>query len=339
MKSISVLKGALWLALLATSHLVQTAQAQGSYPSRLVRFIVPIDPGTGPDMLARTIGQRLSEKWGVPVVTENRPGAGASIGTEFVAKSPADGHTILVTASTLVMYRALRPSAPYDPIKDFAPVVPLAIGQLALVTHPSLGVSSIRELVAASKANPGGINYGSPGNGSPHHLAMELFKQAMGIDLTHIPYKSTGGALQDFLSGQTKVMFLSVSVAMPHIPAKRLIVLSSGGVRRAAATPDMPSLAEASGIRDIDTDIWFGMFAPSATPAPIVAKLNADVNGVLQVQDVKEIFSRQVRRFGISHERGPGKVDPRSARCEDPGRLATALSATDAMTPITAPAG
>lgn len=293
MKTIAALNGVFSLVLLAALLAFQAAQAQGQYPARLVKFIVPIDPGTGPDMLARTIAQRLSEKWGVPVVTENRPGAGASIGTEFVAKSPADGHTILVTASTLVMYRSLRPNAPYDPIKDFAPVVPLAIGQLALVTHPSLGVSSIRELVAAARANPGGIDYGSPGNGSPHHLAMELFKQAMGINLTHIPYKSTGGALQDFLSGQTKVMFLSVSVAIPHIPAKRLNVLSSGGIRRAAATPDSPSLAEASGIRDIDTDIWFGMFAPSATPAPIVAKLNADVNSVLQLQDVKGIFSRQ----------------------------------------------
>ena len=293
MKSIAAFTRALPLALLAALFAFQAAPARGQYPSRLVRFIVPIDPGTGPDLLSRTIGQRLSEKWGVSVVTENRPGAGASIGTEYVAKSTGDGYTILVTASTLVMYRSLRPSAPYDPIKDFAPVVPLAIGQLALATHPSLGVSSIGELVTAAKANPGSINYGSPGNGSPHHLAMELFKQAMGIDLTHIPYKSTGGALQDFLSGQTKVMFVSVSVAMPHIAPKRLNMLSSGGVRRAAATPDIPSLAEASGIRDIDTDIWFGMFAPSATPAPIVAKLNADVNGVLQMQDIKEIFSRQ----------------------------------------------
>jgi tripartite-type tricarboxylate transporter receptor subunit TctC len=293
MKSIAAFTRTLPLALLAALFAFHAAPARGQYPSRLVRFIVPIDPGTGPDLLSRTIGQRLSEKWGVSVVTENRPGAGASIGTEHVAKSTGDGHTILVTASTLVMYRSLRPSAPYDPIKDFAPVVPLAIGQLALATHPSLGVSSIGELVTAAKANPGSINYGSPGNGSPQHFAMELFKQAMGIDLTHIPYRSTGGALQDFLSGQTKVMFVSVSVAMPHIAPKRLNMLSSGGVRRAAATPDIPSLAEASGIRDIDTDIWFGMFAPSATPAPIVAKLNADVNGVLQMQDIKEIFSRQ----------------------------------------------
>ena len=279
------------LALLAALLPVQAAQ--GQYPSRLIRFIVPIDTGTGPDVLARTIGQRLSEKWGVPVIIENRPGAGTSIGTEYVAKSPPDGHTILVNANTIVVYLAMRRSASYDPIKDFAPVAPLAIGQLALVTHPSLGVSSIKELVAAAKAKPGRIDYGSPGNGTPHHLAMELFKQAMGIDLTHIPYKGSGGPLQAMLSGQIKVMFLSVNVAMPHIQSKRLGVLSAGGVRRAAALPDVPSLVEASGVRDIDADMWFGMFAPAATPAPIVAKLNADVNSVLQMQDVKEILGRQ----------------------------------------------
>ena len=281
------------LMLLSALLPFQAVQAQAQYPARLVKFIVPIDPGTGPDVLARTIGQKLSEKWGVPVVTENRPGAGASIGTEFVAKSPADGHTILVTANTLVLYRALRPSAPYDPIKDFAPVVPLAIGQLALVTHPSLGVSSIKELVSAAKSKPGGIDYSSPGNGSPHHLAMELFKQAMAVDLTHVPYKSSGGALQALLSGQTKVMFLSVSMVIPHTQSKRLTILSSGGIRRAAATPDVPSLAEASGIRDIDVDIWFGMFAPAATPAPIIAKLNAEVNRILELPEVRESLARQ----------------------------------------------
>ncbi len=281
------------LVLFAALLPIHAVHAQSAYPARLVKLIVPIDPGTGPDVLARTIGQKLSEKWTVPVVTENRPGAGASIGTEFVAKSPADGYTLLVTANTLVLYRALRPAAPYDPIKDFAPVVPLAIGQLALVTHPSLGVASISELVAAAKAKPGSIDYSSPGNGSPHHLAMELFKQAMGIELTHVPYKSSGGALQSLLGGQTKVMFLSVSMALPHIQSKGMTILSSGGLRRAAATPEVPSLAEASGIRDIDVDIWFGLFAPAATPAPIIAKLNAEVNRILESGEIRESFARQ----------------------------------------------
>ncbi len=270
-----------------------TAQAQGQYPSRFVKFIVPLDPGTGPDVLARTVGQKLSERWGHPVVIENRLGAGTSIGTDYVAKAPGDGYTVLVTANTIVLYRSLHPSAHYDPVKDFAPVVPLAIGQLALVAHSALGVSSIKDLVAAAKAKPGSINYSSPGNGTPHHLAMELFKQDMGIDLMHIPFNGTGTALQGLLSGNAKVMFLSVSVAVPHIQAKRLVALSSGGVTRAPTTPDIPSLAEASGIRDFNADIWFGIFAPSATPAAIVAKINADVNKVLGSEDVKSSLARQ----------------------------------------------
>jgi tripartite-type tricarboxylate transporter receptor subunit TctC len=278
---------------LAAVVLAPPAQAQGQYPSKPVRFLVPFDPGTGPDIIARTLGPKLADRWGVPVVVENRAGASGSIGFEAAAKSTADGYTIVVTANTFVLGKSLRPSAPYDPVREFAPVAPLAIGRLAMVVHPSMGVSSVKDLVAAASAKPGSIDYASPGNGTPHHLAMELFRQTTGIDLMHIPHPTTGGALQSLLSGNTKLMFLPIHVALPHIQARKLVVLSAGGVQRAAATPEVPSLAEASGIRDIDADIWFGMYVPAATSAPVIAKLNADVNAALELKDVREGFGRQ----------------------------------------------
>lgn len=270
----------------------QAAYGQG-FPTSTVRVVVPFDPGTGPDILARTIGQRLSDRWGQPVVIENRPGAGTGIGAPVVAKSRPDGYTLMVTANTLVLNKSLRPNAPYDPISEFTPVAPLAIGQLALITHPSLGVRSIKELVAAAKVKPGAIDYASPAIGTPHHLAMELLKQALRIDMTHIPHTTTGAAVQSLVSGQTKVMFLPIHVALPHIQGKRVHVLSAGGVRRTAVIPDVPSLSEASGVTDVDVDIWFGMFAPAGTPAEIVRKINGDVNEVLKSPEVKDVLAKQ----------------------------------------------
>ena len=285
------------LTLVTALFALQPVSAQLQYPStannRPIKIVVPFDPGTGPDILARTIGQRLAEKWGVPVVVENRAGASTAIGTEYAAKSAPDGHTIMVTANTLVLNRSIRSKLPYDPVKDFAPVAPLAMGHLALVVHPSLGVSTVNELIAAAKSRPGGIDYGSPGNGTPHHLTMEMFKQAVGVSLTHIPFSATGGAVQNLVGGQIKVMFLPIHVALPHVQAKRLVLLSSGGVKRAEATPDVPSLSEASGVRGIDGDIWYGLYAPAGTPVPVVARLNADVNAVLVLPEVKATFSRQ----------------------------------------------
>ena len=206
---------------------------------------------------------------------ENRPGASGNIGTEAVAKSPADGYTLLMTASTIVLNRSLFKSIPYDPVKDFVPVAPLAIGRLALVTHPSVNAKSVNELIALAKASPGKLNYGSPGNGTPHHLAMELFKSTTGVNLVHVPYKGTAGAVQDLLGGQLQVMFLPVHVALPHVEAGKLNMLAAGGTERASATPKIPSLAEAIGVRDIDTDIWYGLYVPARTPADVVAKLNS----------------------------------------------------------------
>jgi tripartite-type tricarboxylate transporter receptor subunit TctC len=278
------------VALLAFAAL---AQAQEPYPSRPIKLIVPFTPGTGMDILARTLGPGLTERWKVPVVVENRPGASGNIGTEAVAKSPADGYTALVTASTLVMNRSLFTSIPYDPVKDFAPVALLAVASLALVTHPSVGANSVQELVALARADPGKLNYGSPGNGTPHHLAMELFKQQTGTRLTHIPYKGTGPATQDLLGGQIQAMFLPVHVALPLVQAGRLRMLAAGGAERSAVAPQVPSLAEASGIRNIDTDIWYAIYLPAGAPQEAVTKLNAELNALLKVPGTAEALARQ----------------------------------------------
>ena len=283
------------LAVLAVAIgvLSGNAIAQEPYPSKPIKLIVPFTPGTGIDILARTLGQKMGDDWKTGVVVDNRPGASGNIGTEAVAKSPPDGYTLLMTASTIVLNRSLFKSIPYDPVKDFAPVAPLAIGRLALVTHPSVNAKTAKELIAFAKANPGKLFYGSPGNGTPHHLAMEVFKSEAGVDIVHVPYKGTSGAVQDLIGGQIGVMFLPVHVALPLVEAGKLNMLAAGGTQRASATPNVPSLAEAAGVRDIDTDIWYALYAPAQTPREIVTKLNGEMNAALKNTDVTDTLMKQ----------------------------------------------
>jgi len=280
-------------ALAAMLAIAVSALAQEPFPARPVRLVVPFTPGTGIDILARTLGQRLGDDWKVGVVIENRPGASGNIGTEAAAKAPPDGYTLLTTAQTMVVNRALFAQLPYDPVKDFAPIAPLAIGSLALVVHPSLNVKTVAELVAYAKANPGKLNYASPGNGTPHHLAMELFKTKASVEIVHVPYKGTAQAVQDLLGGQVGVMFLPVHVALPQADAGKLVVLAAGGATRASATPNVPSLAEAAGIRDIDTDIWYGLYAPARTPQAVIDRVNADINRVLKLPEIADTLAKQ----------------------------------------------
>jgi len=270
-----------------------SSQADEPWPNRPVKIIVPFTPGTGIDILARTLGQKLAEEWKQGVVVENRPGASGAIGTEVVAKSPPDGYTLLMTANTIVIAPSLHKKNGYDAIKDFTPVAPVAIGRLGLVVNPSVKADSVKELVALAKASPGKLTYASPGSGTPHHLAMELFKQRVGADILHVPYKGTGGAVQDLIGGRVNMMFLPIHVALPQVKAGKLRLLAAGGTRRAAVTPDVPSLAEASGVSDIDVDIWYAMYAPAGTPAAIVAKLNHDVNALLKDPQVVEVLAKQ----------------------------------------------
>jgi tripartite-type tricarboxylate transporter receptor subunit TctC len=211
-------------------------------PNRPIRLIVPYTPGTGIDILARLVGQRLSDKLKVAVVVDNRPGASGNIGTEVAGKAAPDGYTLLMTASTHVTNAALQASVPYDAVKGFTPIGPTAIGNLALVVHPSVPAASVKELVALAKREPGKLNYASPGSGTPHHLAMELFKLHFNVDLTHIPYKGTAGAVTDLLGGQVQVMFLPVHVALPQVQSGKLRMLAAGAHR--AGDTKLPSLAD-----------------------------------------------------------------------------------------------
>jgi tripartite-type tricarboxylate transporter receptor subunit TctC len=265
--------------------------AQAQYPSRPIRIIVPFTPGTGIDILARTFGQKLSERVKVGVVVENRPGASGNIGTEAVAKAAPDGYTLLMTATTIVQSVALHKTVPYDP-KALTPIGLAAIGNLALVAHPSVPAKSVAELVALAKSQPGRLNYASPGNATPHHLAMELLKLHFGINLIHVPYKGTAGAVTDILGGQIQLMFLPVHVALGHVQAGKLVMLASGGAQRSPATPDVPSLAEA-GVKDIDVDIWYALLGPPGLARDIVAKLNEELAAILEAPDVRASLLKQ----------------------------------------------
>ena len=266
--------------------------APAAPPANAVRLIVPFTPGTGIDLVARTVGPKLAERLGRPVVVDNRVGASGNIGTEAVVRAAPNGSTLLVSVNTLVMNRSLYPKLPFDPVKDLTPVSLTSWGQLILVAHPQSGFKTAGDLVAAAKAKPGRINYASPGVGTPHHLSMELFKNTAGVFLTHIPYRGTGPALTDLLGGQVEAMFLPIHVALPHVRAGKLLALGIGSDKRHPLLPDVPTIAEARA-GQVNVDMWFGIFAPPGTPADVVTRLNRDLREILASDDVKRAFQAQ----------------------------------------------
>ncbi|MDE2605835.1 MAG: tripartite tricarboxylate transporter substrate binding protein [Burkholderiales bacterium] len=276
-------------AVLAFCSLAAAAQAPTSVPLKL---IVPFTPGTGIDLVARTVAPQLSQRLHRPVVVENRAGASGNIGTEFVVRSPADGNTLLVSVNTLVMNKALYPQLPFDPVKDLVPVTLTSWGQLILVAPPSAGFKTVGDLVAAAKAKPGKLNYASPGVGTPHHMSMELFKQTAGVYLTHIPYRGSAPAVQDLLGGQVDAMFLPIHVALPFVKAGRLVALAIGSEKRHPLLPDVPTLREAKA-GDVNVDMWYGIFAPPGTPADQVLKLNHELKDILSTPEVRTAFQAQ----------------------------------------------
>ena len=280
----------LFAAVLAAS-LAPAAIAQ-EWPTQPVKIIVPFSPGTGMDILARTLQPRLAEAWRQPVVIENKPGASGNLGAAQGARSAPDGHTLVMGASTLIINTTLYRDMPYNPLTDLAPVGLAANASLLLVAHPSLGVANVAELVARAKASPTTLNYASPGIATPHHLAMELFKARAGIELTHIPFSATGPALTQLLGGEVPLMFLPVHVAIAHVKAGRLVALANGGGKRSPLAPDVPTLGEL-GLRDADTDIWYALWAPAKTPGTIVNRINADMNRALASADVRATLSAQ----------------------------------------------
>jgi tripartite-type tricarboxylate transporter receptor subunit TctC len=257
-----------------------------------LKLIVPFTPGTGIDLIARTVAPRLGQKLNRPVVVDNRAGASGNIGTEAVVRSPADGNTLLVSVNTLVMNKSLYPQLPFDPVKDLVPVTLTSWGQLILVTPPSTGFKTVQDLIAAAKARPGKLNYASPGVGTPHHMSMELFKQSAGVYLTHIPYRGSAQAVTDLLGGQVDAMFLPIHVALPQLKAGKLVALGIGSAKRHPLLPDVPTLKEAHA-GDVDVDMWYGVFAPPGTPADQVQKLNQELKDILSAPEVRTVFQTQ----------------------------------------------
>lgn len=279
------------LAAIALSGFAVHAQgsAAGGTPLKL---IVPFTPGTGIDIVARTVGPRLGQRLNRPVVVENRAGASGNIGTEAVVRSAADGNTLLVSVNTLVMNRGLYPQLPFDPLKDLVPVSLTSWGQLILVATPGTGFKTATDLVQAAKARPGRLNYASPGVGTPHHLSMELFKQTAGVYLTHIPYRGTAQAVTDLLGGQVDAMFLPIHVALPHVRTGKLLALGIGSDKRHPLMPELPTLKEARA-GDVNVDMWYGIFAPPGTPPEQVQKLNQELKDILAAPEVRTAFQSQ----------------------------------------------
>jgi len=269
---------------------VPAVQAQ-AWPAKPVRIVVPQTPGGASDALARIVGQKLSERWGQPVVVENKPGAGGNVGTELVAKSPADGYTLLMSyVGTQAINGSLYKSLPYDPYKDFATVATLATVPFALVVNQSFAPKSVQELVAYARANTGPVNFGSAGNGSLNHLLGEMVNMSQGIKLVHVPYKGAAGALTDTIGGQIQMTFSSLPSVAGHIRSDKLRALAVTGARRSPAFPNVPTLAEA-GLAGFEISPWFGLLAPAGTPAALVRKINADVAEALRDKDLQDRFA------------------------------------------------
>ncbi len=260
------------------------------YPSAPVRVIVPFTPGTGADTIARVMQPQLAKRLGQAIVVDNRPGASGTIGEDQVAKAPPDGYTVLMAADSMVMATQLYRNVPFHPVNDLRPVSMAARGTLMLVANPKAGIKSLADLLAQAKARPGAIAYGSPGVGTPHHMAMELLKSESGVNLLHVPYKGTSGFTQDLVAGQVQVGFLPVHVAQGFVRDGKLVALAVGGHKRHAAAPGVPTLAELGHPPDID--MWFGYYVPARTPDAIVHRLHDAIALALQAPEVKTVLAR-----------------------------------------------
>ena len=283
---LSVAAAATVAGLLTTPVHAQTSPA-AAYPAKPIRLVVPFTPGGSTDILARAIGQELSRAWGQSVVIDNVPGAGGSIGADKVAKSPADGYTLLMGhIGTLAVNPSLYPKLPYNPVTDFAPVAWVARVPNVLVIHPAVPAKTTQELVALAKARPGQLNYGSGGNGSAANLATEYFKMQTGASLLHIPYRGTVPAMTDLMGGQIQVLFTGAPAVLGQIKTGQLRALAVSSPTRLDALPEVPTVAEA-GYKGFEADQWYGVVAPAATPPDIVRKLNAQINLALASAELK----------------------------------------------------
>lgn len=257
------------------------------FPSKPVKVIVPSTPGDGSDILARSIAQKLTERWGQPVVVENRPGAGGVVGTEAAAKSPADGYTVIMgNAGSHAINQALYPKLNYDVVRDFAPVTLVASSPNVFVVNPSVPAKTVAEFIALARKEPGKYSFASGGNGSSAHLNGEMLKAFAGIEMTHVPYKGSSPAITDLIAGQVQLMIGNLPPVLPHIKSGKVRALGVTTATRFAATPDLPPIADT--VNGYESLAWFGLFAPAATPRDIVAKWHDEVVAILALADIRE---------------------------------------------------
>jgi tripartite-type tricarboxylate transporter receptor subunit TctC len=276
-----------------------------AYPSKPVHIIVPYPPGGTADILTRALGQQLDGRLKQPVIVENRPGAGAAIGADLVAKAAPDGYTLLMgTVSSHAINPSVNPNVNYDPIKDFTPVAAVATIPFVLVVHPSFPAKSVRELVDLAKSRPGEINYASAGIGTSNHLAGELFKSAAQIDIVHVPYRGSAPALADVIAGHVQMMFDLSATALPHIESKTVRALAITSKARSPLAPTLPTMAE-SGLPGFEASAWFGVFGPAGIPAEIVTRLHAEINAALGTAQMRDLLAKRasdVLNFGSPAE-------------------------------------
>ncbi|HMG60098.1 MAG TPA: tripartite tricarboxylate transporter substrate binding protein [Burkholderiales bacterium] len=257
------------------------AAAQAAWPSRPIRFTVPLPPGGANDLLARVFAERLQANLGQPVVVENKPGAGGNVGTEFVARQPADGYSLLLSSNTHVLNVSFFSKLPYDPIKDFEPVTLVATIPFVLTVNANLPVTNVKEFLAYARSHPGST-YATAGIGTPHHLGAELLRTMTGIEITHVPYKGAAFLVPALLTGEVTFSIASMSSLVPHFKSGKLRALAVASETRTSLLPDVPTIAEAGPLPGYSIDVWFGVLAPAGTPRPIVDRLNAEINRVLQ---------------------------------------------------------
>ena len=279
------------LAAVAAPALAQGTAA--GYPNKSLRLIVPFPPGGGNDILARTLGQRLAEVVSQQVVVDYRGGAGGALGATIAANGTPDGYTLFLgSVGNLAQNPALKPNLPYNPVRDFAPAALVATSSFILAVHPSVQAKSVQELIALAKASPGKLNYASAGTGSSLHMAGELFKHATATDMLHVPYKGTGPAMADLVSGRVQLIFSTMPPALPQIKSGKLRALGVTTAKRAAAAPEVPTIAE-SGVKGFNVSNWQGVLAPAKTPAAIVQKLNQDILAALRLPGMTEALAAQ----------------------------------------------
>lgn len=266
------------------------SRANSAYPNKPIRIIVPVAPGGGTDFTARLVGQKLNEAWGQPIIVDNRPGAAGNLGVEIASKAPADGYTLVMPITSFPSNPSLYAKLPFNTEKDFVPIVLVASAPLVLVVNPNLPVKSVQDLIALAKAKPGYLNYGNSGLGTTAHLAAELFKRTVGVEMTNVPYKGGGPAVIDLIAGNIQVYFSTIPAALPQTKAGRLRALAVTSLKRVPEVGDVPTVAE-SGLPGFEVVGWFGLFAPAGTPRTVIARANSELVKILQMSDVRSKFA------------------------------------------------